>query len=229
LEKYLPLLKKTALFEELREEDIGSMLKCLNAYQKEYKEGGMIWGEGETVGSVGIVLEGRVQVVREDVHGSRIILTEWGPGNLFAEAFAPAGIKEIPVSVFASVKSRILFLDFGRIITQCSAHCVFHSQLIRNMMRVIARKNLILNQRIELLGKRSIREKLLSYFWAEQKSSKRTRIALPFNRNELADYLCVDRSAMSRVLGQMRREGIVSFKKNVFELHLKEADGGTAF
>jgi len=90
------------------------------------------------------------------------------------------------------------------------------------MMKVIAKKNMLLNQRIELLGKRSIREKLLSYLWARQKEMNKSRISLPFNRNELADYLCVDRSAMSRVLGQMKKEGLLNFKKNVFELHLKD-------
>jgi len=222
LEKYFSVLKKTALFEGMDEKEMGSMLKCLNAYMKDYDEDGMIFHEGEKVGSVGVVLEGRVQVVREDVHGNRIILTGWGPGNLFAEAFAPAEVREIPVSVFASVKSRILFLDFNRIITQCSSNCVFHAQLIRNMMKVIAKKNMLLNQRIELLGKRSIREKLLSYFWALQKEKKKSRIVLPFNRNELADYLCADRSAMSRVLGQMKKEGILRYKKNVFELHFED-------
>lgn len=221
MKKYLALLQKTALFEGMDEKDIESMLGCLNAYQKDFEEGGMVYGEGEKVGSVGVVLEGRVQVVREDVHGNRIILTEWGEGNLFGEAFAPAEVAEIPVSVFASDKSKILFLDFARIITQCSSHCVFHSRLIRNMMKVIAKKNMVLNQRIELLGKRSIREKLLCYFWAKQKEMKNNHISLPFNRNELADFLCVDRSAMSRVLGQMKQEGILSFKKNVFELHIK--------
>jgi CRP-like cAMP-binding protein len=222
LEKYTPLLQKSALFEGMDDKDIGSMLKCLNAHTKDFVEGGMILGEGQKVSWVGVVLEGRVQVVREDVHGNRIIMAEWGPSDLFAEAFAPAELEDIPVSVFSSGKSRILFVDFKKIMTQCSAHCEFHSLLISNMMKAVAKKNIVLSQRIELLGKRTIREKLLSYFWAKQKETKKSRISLPFNRGELADFLCVDRSAMSRVLGQMRDEGILSFKKNVFELHLKD-------
>lgn len=222
MEKYIPLLQKSALFSGMEPKDITSMMKCLNAHTKDFDENGMIFGEGQKVGSVGIVLEGSVQVVREDVHGNRIILAEWGPGDLFAEAFAPAELEEIPVSVFSSGKSRILFVDFKKIITQCSEHCAFHSLLIRNMMKAVAQKNIVLSQRIELLGKRSIREKLLAYFWAQAKKNKNDRISLPFNRNELADYLCVDRSALSRVLGQLRDEGVLSFKKNVFQLHLKD-------
>lgn len=222
MEKYIPLLQKSPLFIEMDEKDIKSMLKCLNAFEKEYMDGEMIYCEGEKVGAVGVVLEGRVQVVRDDVHGNRIIMAEWAPGDLFAEAFAPAEVDEIPVSVYASEKSRVLFVDFKRIMTQCSSHCAFHSLLIRNMMKAIAQKNILLSRRIELLGKRSIREKLLALFWTRQKEMKKSRVTLPFNRNELADYLCVDRSAMSRVLGQMKKEGILSFKKNVFELHLKD-------
>ncbi len=222
MEEYIPLLQKSPLFRDMDEKDIRSMLKCLNAFLKEYADGEMIYCEGEKVGAVGIVLKGRVQVVREDVHGNRIIMAEWAPGDLFAEAFAPAEVDEIPVSVYAGEKSRVLFVDFKRIMTQCSSHCEFHSLLIRNMMKAVAQKNIILSRRIELLGKRSIREKLLAFFWAQQKEKKKSRVALPFNRNELADYLCVDRSAMSRVLGQMKKEGIISFKKNVFELHLKD-------
>jgi CRP-like cAMP-binding protein len=168
------------------------------------------------------VLEGRVQIVRNNVHGNRMIMAEWGPADLFAEAFAPAEIAEIPVSVIACEKSRILFMDFKRIVTQCSSHCEFHSMLIRNMMKVLAQKNIMLSGRIDLLGKRSIREKLLAYFWTQSKKTKKKRIVLPFNRNELADFLCVDRSAMSRVLGQMQEEGIITFKKNVFQLHLED-------
>lgn len=222
MEKYLKLLREMALFEGIGEKEILGMLKCLNASLRNYENGNVIFQEGERVGAVGAVLEGRVQVVREDVHGNRLIMTEMGPADLFAEAFAPAEIEEIPVSVYASEKSRILFLDFKRIITQCSSHCEFHSHLVRNMMKVLAQKNVMLSNRIDLLGKRSIREKLLAYFWSQSKKIKKNRIVLPFNRNELADFLCVDRSAMSRVLGQMQEEGIISFKKNVFQLHLED-------
>ena len=222
MEKSLGILQKVALFEGIEEKEILGMLKCLNAHQREFADGSIVLQEGQRVGSVGVILEGSVQVVREDVHGSRLIMAECGPADLFAEAFAPAEIEEIPVSVFASQKSRIMFLDFKRIITQCSSHCEFHSLLVRNMMKVLAKKNIMLSNRIELLGKRSIREKLLAYFWSQSKKSKKDRIVLPFNRNELADFLCVDRSAMSRVLGQMQEEGIISFKKNVFQLNMKD-------
>ena len=222
MEKYLDLLQKVALFEGIGEKNISGMLKCLNANVREYEDGSIIFQAGQQVGAVGAVLEGRVQVVREDVHGNRIIMAEWGPSDMFAEAFAPAEIEEIPVSVFASEKSRILFLDFKRIMTQCSSHCEFHSMLIRNMMKVLARKNIMLSARIDLLGKRSIREKLLAYFWSQSQKTRKNRIVLPFNRNELADYLCVDRSAMSRVLGQMRDEGVISFKNNIIHLHLED-------
>lgn len=222
VEKYFEILKAVPLFQGLNEQEIGGMMKCLNAHMREFDEGNMIFQAGQKVATVGIVLEGSVQVVREDVHGNRIIMAEWGPKELFAEAFAPAEIDEIPVSVYASSKCRILFVDFKRIVTQCSSHCEFHSVLIRNMMKVLARKNIMLSNRIDILGKRSIREKLLAYFWAQAKAAKNPRISLPFNRNEMADFLCVDRSAMSRVLGDMQREGIIRFNKNVFELYLDE-------
>ncbi len=222
MEKYFAQLREVPLFRGLTEQEIGGMLKCLNAYIRDYEGGSSVFKAGQKVGSVGVVLEGSVQVVREDVHGNRIIMAEWGPKELFAEAFAPAEVEEIPVSVFASGNSKILFVDFKRIVTQCSSHCEFHSILIRNMMKALARKNIMLANRIDILGKRSIREKLLAYFWAQAKTHEKSRISLPFNRNELADFLCVDRSAMSRVLGELQREGVIRFKKNVFELHLEE-------
>ncbi|MEI6102138.1 MAG: Crp/Fnr family transcriptional regulator [Eubacteriales bacterium] len=222
MEKYFELLANVPLFEGLDRQEIGGILKCLNAHIRDFDEGNIILQAGQKVEEVGIVLEGSVQVVREDVHGNRIIMAEWGPTDLFAEAFAPAEVEEIPVSVFASSRSKILFVDFKRIVTQCSSHCEFHSILIRNMMKVLARKNIMLSNRIDILGKRSIREKLLAYFWTQAHEHKKSRIALPFNRNELADFLCVDRSAMSRVLGEMQQDGMINFKKNVFELHLEE-------
>lgn len=222
MEKYFGMLREVPLFIGLAEQEIGGMMKCLNAHMRDFEEESIIFQAGQKVSTVGIVLEGSVQVVREDVHGNRIIMAEWGPKELFAEAFAPAEIEEIPVSVYASRKCRILFVDFKKIVTQCSSHCAFHSILIQNMMKVLARKNIMLSNRIDILGKRSIREKLLAYFWAQAKAAKKKRISLPFNRNELADFLCVDRSAMSRVLGDMQREGMIDFKKNVFELHLEE-------
>lgn len=222
MESYVKLLSGVALFNGVAEKEIQGMLQCLNAHMRDFVSGSMIYFTGQKISSLGIVLEGNVQVVREDVHGNRMILAEWGPRDLFAEAYAPADVEEIPVSVFASGRSRVLFLDYKRIVTQCGSHCAFHSVLIRNMIRILAQKNIILSGRIDILGKRSIREKLLAYFWSQSMKSKNGRISIPFNRSELADYLCVDRSAMSRVLGQLQRQGILKSKKNVFELHIEE-------
>lgn len=218
LENFFEILKQMPLFASIEDGELEKMLSCLDAKQQKYPKGSSIFIAGDPARHVGAVLQGAAQVVRDDVFGNRTILTKLGVGDLFGEVFACAGVQTLPVSVDAASNCTILLLDYRKIITTCPAACVFHSRLIENMMRILAQKNLMLNQKIEATSARTTREKLLSYLQGQAAQAQSAQFEIPFNRQELADYLSVDRSALSRELGLMRDEGILRYRKNAFEL-----------
>jgi CRP-like cAMP-binding protein len=192
------------------------MFDCLSARKKFYQKGEIILLSGNTVNFVGLVLSGSVQIIKDDDDGRVNIIAELGASELFGETFACAGIDHSPVTVIAAENSEILLMNYRKIITTCKSSCSFHAKLIENMLNLIARKNLMLNQKIEVLSHRSTREKLLCFFNLHRGAAK--RFTIPFNREELAQYICVDRSAMSAELSRMRDEGLIKFDKNDFEM-----------
>ena len=209
-------VKDNPLFRVIEYSDFEKMLNCIEAKTQNYKKDDIILLSGDSVNFIGLILSGGVRVIKEDINGNIMILTELAVSETFGEVFACAGINYSPVTVQASEESEILFINYRKIITACSAACGFHSRLIENMLKLIARKNLMLNQKIEILSKRTTREKLLAFFDAHRGMEK--NFIIPYNREELAQYLCVDRSAMSAELCKMRDEGLLRFNKNVFEL-----------
>ncbi|HOM02438.1 MAG TPA: Crp/Fnr family transcriptional regulator [Acetivibrio sp.] len=218
MKKYLEVLKKVNLFKGIDESDLLSLLTCLSNRLSHYEKNETVFMSGETIDSFGIVLSGEVQIVQEDYYGNRSILAQIGVGHLFAESFAFAQIKELPVSVITTTESDLLFIDYRKLAHPCATACGFHSQLIQNMLHITAMKNIALTQKIEFMSKRTTREKLLAYLSAEAKKAKSNFFSIPFNRQELADYLSVDRSAMSAELSKLRNEGVLKYKKNQFEL-----------
>lgn len=218
MKNYFPLLKRSPLFAGIREEDLEGMLKCLNARTSAYQKEDILLLAGQPVSSAGIVLTGRVRIVKEDFAGNRTILTEAGPGNLFAEAFACAHISRIPVTAVSVTESEVLWVDIRRVASVCSAACPFHARLIENMLAELASKNLLLNQKIEHISKRTTREKLLSYLSDQAVKHSSDEFDVPFTRQDLADYLCVDRSAMSAELSRMQKEGVLRFHAHHFAL-----------
>lgn len=219
MKKYFDLLLDSALFQGFSQGNLSAILSCLSARKRKYAKNAAIFLAGDGVGDVGVVLSGGVRVVREDVLGNRAILSEFGPGNLFAEAFACAPAQKVPVSAVTSAESEILFIDCRRILTPCSAACAFHTRLISNLMAILALKNLMLNEKLVVMSGRTTREKLLAYLSGEAEKAGSMAFTIPFNRQELADYLCVDRSAMSAELGKLRDEGLLEFVRSSFVLH----------
>lgn len=221
--QYREILQKAPLFQGFEDGDLFRVLDCLQAYRQEFEKNQVILMAGQPVAEVGVLLRGRAQLVREEYTGERSILAEVRPGELFAEAYAcappeKADAHRIPVTVVAVAQSTVMKMDYRRIITTCSSACSFHTRLIENMLGVMAEKNIRLNRTIGHLSKRSTREKLLSYL-SEQASMQNSRVfCIPFNRQELADYLCVERSAMSSALGKLRDEGVIRVDRNRFEL-----------
>lgn len=219
MELNLKMLGDTWLFRGIEAEDIDAMLSCLSAESKKFQKGQMIYRAGETTDMVGVILSGRVHIFKDDFWGDRSILSEIGLGDIFGETYAELPSVELEVNVMATEDSEILFLNVGKIMTTCSSSCRFHSRLIHNLLAVTAQKNLMLTRKMEYMAQRTIREKLLTYLSAESQRSGSPRFEIPFNRQQLADYLSVDRSAMSRELCRLRDEGFLEFNKNCFELN----------
>lgn len=212
------ILQRVPLFAGMAGQEISELLGCLSAREKQYHKNEAIFLAGERVTTVGIVLEGAVQVVKEDFLGNRTILAKLAAGELFAEAFSCAGVERLPVSVFAVTPCTVLMIDYRRIITTCTSACSFHGRLIENMLGILAGKNVLLSQKIEVLSRRATRDKLIAFLSAQAQQAGRRTFTIPFNRQELADYLCVDRSAMSSELGRLRDEGILEFDRSSFRL-----------
>ncbi len=218
MHEYLDILKASALFEQISEDEIIRLLTCLNANIRAFLRGEAVLRAGEQVKDIGIVLSGRVLVFRDGFLGERMLLAQFSKGELFAEALAFARIKELPVSVEALEKCEILFLERKRLLETCQSSCSFHIKLVRNMMGVLAEKSILLSSKIRHISKRTTREKLLSYLYEQASIFGSAQFIIPFSRQELADYLCVDRSAMSNELSKLQQEGILSFHKSAFKL-----------
>lgn len=218
MKKYLPVLKKSPLFAGIGEENLLAMLACLSATIKEYPKDSYIFHCKDVVTSVGIVLSGSVHIIKEDFWGNLLLISQLGEGQLFGEAFSCAQAPELPVSVITVTPVKVLFINYKKIITTCSSACTFHSRLIQNILKSVAAKNLALTQKMEHMSRKTTREKLLSYLSEQSLHASSNSFTIPFNRQQLADYLCVDRSAMSAELCRMRDENLLQFHKNSFTL-----------
>lgn len=218
MKKYSDLLLKSLLFEGIDHGDLGTMLNCLNVKVVHYDKENSIFLAGNKAKYVGFVTQGIVQVVRDDMFGNQTVLSKLAQGDLFGETFACAEVEILPVTVTAVTDCEVLLLDYQKIIKTCSNACVFHSRLIENMLKIMAHKNLMLNQKNAVLSARTIREKLMAYLISQTTSLQKTEIEIPFNRQELADYLSVDRSALSREMSIMQKEGLIKYDKNKFNV-----------
>ena len=218
MKKYLETLKKCPLFVGIGDDRLLRMLVCLGARVVEFDRKYTVFAEGSPARQIGIVLSGAVQVVQLDYYGNRSILSELRAPQVFAEAFACAEVDALPVSVIANEPSEIMLIDCGHILHTCENSCGHHQQLIFNLMKDLATKTLLFHQRIEITAKRTTREKLISYLSEEAGRQGSASFSIPFNRQQLADFLSVDRSAMSNELCKMRDEGLLEFEKNRFRL-----------
>lgn len=218
MEKYIILLKNSKLFQGIDEKEITSMLGCLSAVRRNFHKGETVFRRGEQIDCVALLLAGSIHIQKEDYWGNLSILNEITEGEIFGEVYACLGSEEILNNAVAVKDSEVLFLDVKRILTMCPSACPFHGRLIRNLLSVMALKNKMLTQKMEHMSKRTTREKLLSYLSEQSQRAGSPVFDIPFNRQQLADFLSVDRSAMSAELGRMRDEGILSFERSHFEL-----------
>jgi len=216
LKKIFEAAKHNPLWSGIGYSEFEGMIRCMDAKTQKYNKGDVVLLSGDAVNNIGLIVSGSVKVIKEDMDGNISILTELAASEIFGEVFACAGIDHSPVTVQASEKCEVLFLNYRKVITSCSSACLFHSRLIENMLKLIAQKNVLLNKKIEILSKRTTREKLLAFFDVQRGVTK--KFTIPYNREEMARYLSVDRSAMSNELSKMRDEGLIKFYKNSFEI-----------
>lgn len=218
MKKYFEVLRKCPLFANISDENLIPILSCLGATVAKYEKKETIFSEGEPAKYIGIVLSGAVQIVQVDYFGNRNIVANVEVTELFGESFVCAGIVAIPVDVVAREDTEVLLIDCLRITQTCSNACEFHRQMIYNLMKMIARKNIVFHQKIEIVSKRTTREKLMTYLIMEAKKNKSTAFEIPYDRQELADFLGVDRSGLSATIGTLCREGVIRSKRRWFEI-----------
>ncbi len=212
-------LSKTALFRGTAPGEAEEMLGCLGALTREFGRGEQVLRRGDPVRALGMVLTGSVLIQSDDVWGNTTVLDSVGPGQIFAETYACAPGEPLMVDVVAAEPAQVLFLNTERVLTVCSHACGHHSKLIRNLLFISAQKNLTLSRKIFYTSARSIRGRLLSYLSDQAVRRGSNRFLIPFNRQQLADYLNVDRSALSNELSKMQREGLLRTRRNEFELY----------
>ncbi len=215
-------LNNCILFSSIKEEDIPHLIACVDGRIKTYKAGEYLWLCGSQVNSVGIVLSGSVELIKENAAGMKHILDFVGPGQVFGEGIVCTYTRLSPVTVRARERSRILLISFEKIIKTCGHSCTFHLQIIQNMMLLLGEKNRILNRKIELLALKGMREKLATYLLYEADRQNSQSFTVIPNRNELAEYLNVSRASMCRELGRMKDEGMIDYYQNSFKILAKD-------
>ncbi len=209
-------LANTNLFHGIREEEIRPMLSCLGAREKSYQKNDVIMRTGEIVHEIGLVESGSVNIVVNFYWGNSNIFGHVEKGKIFGENYAAIPGREMTSDVVAAEDTQILFLDFTKLLSTCSNVCGFHQRVIHNLLRISALKNIGLSSRMMHTAPKGMRDRLLSYLSEQAALNGSTSFTIPFNRQQLADYLGVDRSAMSAELSRMQRDGLITYKKNEF-------------
>ena len=218
MKNFIPVLKKCPLFLGIAEDELVRMLTCLGARVHTYDKNSPVFEEGSSPKSIGVILSGAVQTQSIDYYGNKNIISEEHTSDSFCESFACAEIDYVPVSIVSSEPSEIMLIDCSHILHTCEKGCGFHQQLIYNLMKSLAIKNVFFHKRMEITSKRTTRDKLIAYLDLCSRECDSRSFDIPFDRQELADYLEVDRSGLSTEIGKLCREGIIKNQKNHFEL-----------
>jgi len=216
-QRHLLILKSVELFSGLDEADMEVLLDCLGAEIRTVEKDDIVLLAGDTPKQVGLVLAGQLHITRDDYEGNRSLIAVVAPGELYAEALCCAGVSESPVTVTADTQATVMLLSFSRTLDLCSKVCAFHRKLIENMLRLVANKNLLLQDRMEIISMKLVRAKVLHYLESFVPRQGRT-VTIPFNREKMAAFLCVERSALSHELARMKKDGLIDYRKNKFIL-----------
>ena len=220
MKDFLSVIRSSSLFSGISEDELPAVLSCLNMRKESFSKDCFLLRVGDTADSIGFVLSGNVLIIQEDIWGNRNILSKAGPGQSFAAAYACAPGSVLNVSVVAETPVTAMFLNVNRILNVCSSTCVHHSRIIRNLLGELAEKNLHFSEKLSHMGQRTTRAKLMSYLSAEAQRLGKYEFDISFSRQQLADYLAVERSGLSLELGKMKRDGLLNFHKNHFVLRV---------
>ena len=209
---------QSPLFHGIKPEERKAMLGCIGYHIGSFRKGDIVAFEEENIKHIGIILSGSVDMVKEDLWGNRTMLVRMRRDELFGETFACGRDNQSVVTFLVSEDAQILFIPFDRVMHSCTMACVFHHRLIENMVSIIAGKNRDLMRKVEVVSKRTIREKLLAYLSIQALTQKSRYFEIPLGRMELAEYLCVDRSALTRELVRMKEDGLIDYDRNCFRI-----------
>ena len=218
MQKYLQSIKKCILFNGIKEEQLISVLGCLGGQIKEYNKNDIIISEGEQAIYLGVILEGSVHINRIDFFGNRSIIAHFKESEMFGETFAAVEGQKMSVNVVADDDSKVLLIKMKKILTPCESPCFFHSKIILNLLQAALKKNLIFNKKIEIISKKTTKEKLMCYLLLQAKENNSNSFTIPFDRQELADYLEVDRSGLSVEINKLKAEGVIDTNKSYFKI-----------
>lgn len=224
MEKYFDTLLNCPLFKGVQENQLKSMIKCLNGKIINVKKNETIFLEGDLAQNFGIVLMGKVKIIRDDFYGNRSVLTVLKESEMFAEVFSFAGLNSFPVSVVADKDSKIMLLNSNKVMTMCLASCNYHNLIIKNLLKEMAQKTLSLNKKIRYMSEKTTKNKLMLYLLDQAKQNNSCEFTIPFDRQALADYLGVERSAMSAEIGKLKKLGIIDTKGSWFNVKKIDED-----
>ena len=206
------------LFHGIQPEELNAMLSCIGYHIGTFKKGDIVAFEGDNLKHIGIIISGAVDMVKEDLWGNKTMLVRMRKDELFGETFACGSDSLSVVTFLVSEDAKVLFMPFDRVMHSCTMACQFHHRLIENMVKIIADKNRDLMRKIDVVSKRTIREKLLAYLSIQTQVQNSRYFEIPLGRVELAEYLCVDRSALTRELAKMKEDGLIDYDKNCFRI-----------
>lgn len=218
MKKYMEILSNTPLFQGISYEDIPVLLEKLGGKVSKYHKNEYIKLTGDPVDFMGIVLTGTIQILQDDYYGNRSITATFGKGALFAESFACMGMKSLPVDILSCDDTHILFMRCQNLFTAWGGECKFHHTLITNLLKIVARKNMVLTEKIQCISHKTTGEKLMAYLNNQAKLHRSAEFTIPFDRQSLADYLGVERSAMSAEISKLAKLGILETKRSHFKL-----------
>ena len=211
-------LQDSILFANMAEKDLHKIFRCISAHKKTFERDAFVFRAGDDVRNVYLILSGSMHIIDEDFWGNRAIIETMQKDTLFGEAYVFSTKENQLVSVIAAEDSVILEIDPASLFEDCSNACPCHSQLIRNALTLLSEKIVQLTEKLGHIIKRSLREKILSYLSTCAQREKNNTFHIPYSRQQLADYLCVDRSALSHELSNLQKMGMIRYRKNLFEL-----------
>ena len=218
MDNYINILTKLPLFNGISKDNIPILLKRLETYIKSYKKDEYIKLSGDPANFIGIVLSGNIQILTDDFYGKRSITSSLNKGALFAEAFACAGLTTLPVDILSCDDTDIMFINSDKLFSSCSTGCEFHHTIIENLLNIVAKKNLMLNQKLQYISHKTTREKIMAYLNDQAKKQRSNEFTIPFDRQSLADYLGVERSAMSAEISKLVKQGIIETNRSSFKI-----------